>query len=201
MACSPPPKSLQKNPQSRGYTTGEAAGPPPTFPLDVKEPDSYAAALGALQNGTFFTNVKFQAQQFRADWTGAHPDLVEFHKAFQARMRRLGVPMFAVEVLRTPERQNELQADGFSRAKAGQSPHQFGLAMDYVHSLKAWNISKAEWAIIGHIGKEVAQQRGLKMKWGGDFTVLDEHGEPVPFWDPAHWEVAFWKTVKEDYPW
>lgn len=166
------------------------ATPPPTFPLDVKEPPSYAAALGALQNGTYFTNVKYQAQQFRADWTGAHPDLVEFHKAFQARMRKLGVPMFAVEVLRTPERQNELQAEGKSRAKAGQSPHQFGLAMDYVHSLKAWNISKAEWAIIGHIGKEVAQQRGLKMTWGGDWE----------FYDPAHWEVTFWKAIKEEYP-
>lgn len=189
MACSPAPKSLQKNPQSRGYTTEEAAQPPPTFPLDVQEPPSYAAALVGLQNAAFFTNVKFQAQQFRADWTGAHPDLVEFHKAFQARLRKLGVPMFAAEAVRAGERQDELHAAGLSKTR--DSAHEHGCSMDFCHSLRGWNLSKAEWAIIGHIGKEVAQQRGLKMTWGGDWD----------FYDPAHWEVTFWKTVKEDYPW
>lgn len=192
MACSPAPKSLQKNPQSRGYTTEEAAVEPPPFPLDVEEPPSYAAALTRLQHAAFFPTVKFQAQQFRADWTGAHPDLVEFHKSFQHRMRKLSVPMFAAEVLRSRERQYELQAEGKSKAKAGQSPHQYGLAMDFVHSVHGWNMSKAEWAMIGHIGKEVAQQRGIKVTWGGDFKSL---------YDPAHWEIEFWKTVKEDYPW
>lgn len=147
--------------------------------------------MRGLIDRPFLGTVKYQAQEWRADWTGAHPDLVVFHRAFQARLRKLGIPMFAHEVVRSAERQEELHEDGKSKARAGKSPHQYGLAVDIVHSVRGWNLTQKEWALIGHIGKEVAQQRGIKISWGGDWS----------FYDPAHWQITFWKSVKEDYPW
>lgn len=163
----------------------------PEFPLDVAVPATYGDALRGIIDRGFLGSRKWQEQQWRANREGIHPDIREFETLLVRRMAKIGVPMFAAEVVRTPERQNELYALGNSKAKAGQSPHQFGLAADIVHSVKGWNLDRKAWALIGHVGKELAQQRGLKITWGGDWE----------FYDPAHWEVTFWKQVKEDFPW
>lgn len=189
MAKNPPPKSLQNNPRSRGATQEASGEVPPVFPPDLPPSPSFDAAMRGLIDRPFLGTVKYQAQEWRADWTGAHPDLVEFHKAFQARLRKLGIPMFAAEVVRAGDRQDELHAAGLSKTR--DSAHEHGCSMDFCHSVRGWNLTDKEWALIGHLGKEVAQQRGLKITWGGDWS----------FYDPAHWEITFWKTVKEDYPW
>lgn len=139
----------------------------------------------------FLNSQRWQEQQWRANREGAHPDILEFEKVFIRRMTKLGVPMFASEVRRTAQRQNDLHALGNSKAKAGQSPHQYGCAIDLVHSVKGWALDKTQWKLVGHVGKEVAKQRGLRLEWGGDWN----------FYDPAHWQVATWKTDKEQYPW
>lgn len=157
------------------------------MPPDLPPSRSYADAVRGMANVPFLKTIKFQDQQYRANWEGAHPDLVDFHRAFHARMIKLRVPMFAVEVLRTGERQKELQEGGYSKAPPGKSPHQYSCAMDYVHSVQAWNLTKAEWQIIGHVGKEVATQGGWHITWGGDWD----------FWDPAHWEITPWRYVKK----
>lgn len=157
------------------------------MPPDLPPSKSFADALRGVANRPFLNTTKFQDQQWRANWDGAHPDLVDFHRAFHARMIKLGVPMFAVEVFRGPERQKELLQGGYSKAPPGQSAHNYSCAMDYVHSVQAWNLTKAEWLIIGHVGKEVATQGGWKITWGGDWK----------FWDPAHWEVTPWRYVKK----
>lgn len=123
---------------------------------------------------------------------GAHPDILRFEKALVKRMNKLGVPMFASEVIRTPERQTELYIKGTTKAKANQSPHQFGCAVDIIHGVKGWEISNPAWNLVGQIGLEVATSLGIKIKWGGTFSNL---------WDPAHWELLEWKSIKEDYPW
>lgn len=139
----------------------------------------------------FLATQKWQEQQWRANRLGAHPIIVEFERVFIKRMARLDVPMFASEVLRSQARQQELFLDGVSKAKAGKGPHPFGLAVDIVHSTKGWNLTKTQWALCGHVGMEVAAQRGLKVQWGGNFRS---------FYDPAHWEVLGWKAVMSDYP-
>ena len=161
------------------------------MPPDLPPSKSFADALRGVANRPFLQTQKFQEQQWRANWDGAHPDLVAFHKAFHARMRNLGVPMFAVEVLRTPERQKELLEGGYSKAGPGKSAHNYSCAMDYVHSVQAWNLTAAEWLIIGHVGKEVAAQGGWKVNWGGNDGPGDKFN-----WDPAHWEILPWRYVK-----
>ncbi|QCS37273.1 hypothetical protein [Tortoise microvirus 78] len=152
-------------------------------PLEVVD---YGTALRAIMDGGFLASRKYREQQLRADREGAHPVILDFERAFVRRLAKLGVPMFASEVLRAPERQNELHKAGNSKAKAGQSPHQYGMAVDLVHGVKGWGLDPRSWKMIGHVGKELARQNGWRLTWGGDWK----------FYDPAHWELANWKELK-----
>lgn len=147
-----------------------------------------------MANKPFLASRKYQEQQSRADRQGVHPDILEFEKRMVRRMGKLDVPIFASEVMRTAERQNDLYALGNSKAKGGQSPHQYGCAIDLVHSVHGWNLDRKAWELIGHVGQEIIAQAGLAIvsfAWGGDWK----------FYDPAHWQVEDWKMVKDNYPW
>jgi hypothetical protein len=167
---------------------------PVEFPPDMKLSPTMSGALAGLVNREFLASQRYQEQQWRANVRGAHPDILEFKRVFIARMAKFGVPVFAPEVIRSPERQNDLYALGNSRARGGQSPHQYGCAVDIVHSVKGWAIEPKAWSLMGHVGKELATQKGLQIQslaWGGDWG----------FYDPAHWQIADWKADKAFYPW
>jgi peptidoglycan LD-endopeptidase CwlK len=101
-----------------------------------------------------------------------HPELgkrvTELIQALQAQAMQVEV----VQGLRTFEEQDELYAQGRSkpgqivtRAKGGQSNHNYGLAVDlcpFVNGQPQWNDNHAFF----RIGKE-AESRGLE--WGGDW--------------------------------
>lgn len=148
--------------------------------------DSYAEGLKALRNADFLASPKYKEQQGRADRKGAHYDILEFERSFIRRMARLGVPMYCSELRRSKADQDAAYARGVSNAKGGQSAHNFACAVDIIHSVKGWKLTKTEWALIGHIGKEVASGLGVRLVWGGDWK------NP---WDPAHWEIAGWRTL------
>lgn len=78
------------------------------------------------------------------------------------------------ETYRTPQRQAQL-ASPVTKARAFQSAHQFGLAVDFVpRELEAWSWSdKHDWSYL----RRVAQQFGLDV--------------PIN-WDRAHVEHPFW---------
>lgn len=132
----------------------------------------------------FLNSQKWQEQQWRAFREDCHFDIWEFEKRFIKRMTKLGIPMFASEVWRSKQRQAELLAQG--KSKTDDGPHMYGCAIDLVHSVKGWNLNAREWALVGHIGKEIAAQAGIKLVWGGDWE----------FYDPAHWEVADWRVIR-----
>lgn len=164
------------------------------FPPDLPVPATYSEALRGLVNKARLQSQMWAQQQYRANRVGAHPDLLEFERVFIKRMSKLGVPLFAAEVVRSSQRQEELFALGNSRAKGGQSAHQYGCAVDIVHSIRGWNLAPKEWAVIGHVGKELIVSKGFAMTsnaWGGDWS----------FWDPAHWQIADWRNQVTDYPW
>ena len=173
---------------------GKLPEEPPAFPAPQPPPPTYRQALAGLVDRPFLASQNWQEQQWRADREGAHPDILEFERVLIRRMAKLGVPMFASEVLRSPERQEDLFALGHSRARAGQSAHPYGCAVDIVHSVKGWKIDRKQWDLVGHVGREVIKQKGLalvSLAWGGDWS----------FYDPAHWEVKDWKMVRGNYPW
>lgn len=146
-----------------------------------------ADPLAGIRNSSFIGGERYRDQQIRANRSGAHPDIIRFEAAFIRALARVYVPAFAHNMVRDDAHQNALYVQGVSRAKAGKSPHNYGLAVDVVHSTKAWDMTKEQWAVFGHVGKEVAKRLIIPIIWGGDW---------VSFWDPAHWELDKWKTLK-----
>lgn len=160
--------------------------------MDIKEPATYGAALAGMVDRPFLASRRYQEQQARANRDLAHADVLEFERVFIRRMSKLGVPIFAPEIWRSAKRQDELFALGNSRARGGQSAHQFGLAIDLVHSVKGWNLSKKEWELMLHTGREIVLQTGLKMDNLADLTGG---------YDPAHWQLKNWKNFKDPDTW
>lgn len=139
----------------------------------------------------FLERTVWHDQQMRALRDGAHPDILEFERRFVARMaKKHGVPLFAHNMVRDMAEQNRLFVQGVTKAKGGKSPHNWGCAVDIVHSVKAWNLERDSWTMLGHIGKELATQMGVKLVWGGDWS----------FYDPAHWELAEWRKLAGGFP-
>lgn len=147
----------------------------------------HADPVAGVRNAAFLSHERYRDQNTRADRVGAHPDIVRFEKAMRKAMAKIYVPVFAHNMVRDAAHQNALYVQGVSLAKAGESPHNYGLAVDIIHSTKAWDMTREQWEIFGHVGKEVAKRQGLAIVWGGDWAR---------FWDPAHWEMEQWRTRK-----
>ena len=166
-------------------------------------PGKFKEALEGIRDIERLASQKYQEQQLRAEKEGAHPDIVGgvkpstkpgfwvecrgFEPVFRRRMAALGVPMYAFCVWRSDDEQAKELAEGDSDAGPGQSPHQFGCAVDMIHSVKGWGLNGQQWAVSGHVGKEVAKSLGLNIVWGGDWS------DP---WDPAHFELRDWRIVR-----
>jgi hypothetical protein len=156
-------------------------------------------ALRAIVARDFLLSDKYDQQHARATRQGADEGILAFERKFIRKMEALGVPMFAHSVIRSPAEQTKRFAEGHSKAKAGQSPHQYGMAVDLIHGIRGWDIPDESWALVGHIGKEVAStltvsrwneaegrfvETRVHLEWGGDWKSL---------WDPAHWQIKGWR--------
>ena len=120
-------------------------------------------------------------------------DLKKWWFAFQRAAAAQGVPLRVVWGHRTWDEQEKLYSLGRSKAKGGQSPHNFGLALDIIHSTRGWDgMTPAAWLLLGTLGKEVARQQGLKLTWGGDWGADWSVGKAG--WDCAHWQYADWRV-------
>ena len=148
-----------------------------------------------LADAKAFKRPEVRKLQSEVQFKGVHPEIVDFWRAMYKACKARNIPVIAFEMLRTAERQDELYRTGRSKARGYTSPHQFGCAVDIVHAVDYWNISKKQWDIIGTIGKEVARRRHLKIEWGGDWD--GEDGRPN-FWDPAHWQLKNWRDRADE---
>lgn len=177
------------------------AEPESPFPFDViglREKD-YAEALRTMQDRAYLASANQAQRQWVATRRGAQWRIIAFERGLIARMGKLGVPMFAHNMVRSSEEQDKLFAEGVTFSRGGTSPHNFGLAVDIVHTVRGWNLTEKQWLLIGHVGKELAKTSNLKIRWGGDW---DEDGDihDQRLFDPAHWEVRDWKTLKDGFP-
>lgn len=146
-------------------------------------PATHQAAAQSLVEMVVVQGIPYKNRTLRESRVGVAPDMLRFSLAFQKELQRRGMPFFVHDYVRTKEEQNALHKRGISKAKWGQSPHNFGMAADIVHFGKYWDLTKLQWDVIGLIGKEVARRCNIKVTWGGDWN----------FYDPAHWELADWK--------
>lgn len=157
--------------------------------MQLDEDGLYSLELRGMTDRAFLASERYSDQQGRADRTGAHPDIIEFERKLIKRAAKLGVPLFAHAVTRGATEQNRLYVQGHTKARAGESPHNFGAAVDIIHGTKGWNLTRKQWEIVGHLGKELAASLGLRVKWGGDWK----------FYDPAHWELTDWREIRAEY--
>lgn len=115
-----------------------------------------------------------------------HCDLKKWWFAFQKQAAQQGIPLRVHSGYRTHEQQQVLFERKVTKAKPGQSPHNFGLAVDIIHTKLAWEGMTPEgWAILGAMGQEIARKQNLKLTWGGEWS----------FYDPAHWQIEKWRDT------
>jgi peptidoglycan L-alanyl-D-glutamate endopeptidase CwlK len=111
---------------------------------------------------------------------------------FLAALEQEGIKVGVVQARRTIAEQNAIYAQGrttpgniVSNAKGGQSPHNYGHALDVCPYNAAgnldWNAPAAVWNRIGEIGKQCG------LVWGGDFRSIK---------DLPHFESTTWKTLR-----
>ena len=167
----------------------ELAGNPMPNPVPAKlDPERrFQQTLNAMANRPFLKTPKFQQQQKRALREGAHPHIVEFADKLVARLAKLGIPVFPHCIVRTRDEQASAFVRGVTKdsPEDGLWPH-MAFAVDIIHGILAWDMTPQMWAVIGHIGKEVASSMGIKIVWGGDWKR---------FPDPAHFELQDWRTI------
>lgn len=154
------------------------------------------AAKAALVDWDMLRSKKYQEQQWRALRIGAHPNIILFTRLMVGKCAKLGIPMFASEIVRTPARQAQLKADGFSRVDGAKAPHPYGCAVDIVHSVRGWSLTPKQWEMIGALGKAIAIQRALHVTWGGDWPPKKDNVG----WDPAHWQLTGWRKEMSGFP-
>lgn len=159
----------------------------------MKEYATNDEALAGLVDRVFLKSQKYQAQQMRATYMGAHPDIILFSAKLVRRMAQLGVPMFPHCVVRPYAQQLTEFREGNSKDSPadGKWPHRRH-AVDLIHGTRAWSLTPKQWAIVGHEGFEVAKAARIKVTWGGDDPGVNDKFN----WDPAHWELTNWKTLE-----
>lgn len=113
------------------------------------------------------------------DWNRLDHAFAQIIYRLFAQMARRGYPMALLEGYRSPERQELLASKGptVTRARANQSKHQFGLAVDLAPMRDGRLVisERDPWAFAAYqaLGEE-AEKLGLT--WGGRWTRLADYG-------------------------
>jgi peptidoglycan LD-endopeptidase CwlK len=111
-------------------------------------------------------------------WDRLDPEFTQRLLAvFQVMKNEYGYEMVLIEGYRSPERQNQLAAKGahVTRATAGRSWHQHGLAADcaFLRNGKIVISERDPWAMRGYqLYGQVSKQAGLV--WGGDWKSIKD---------------------------
>jgi peptidoglycan L-alanyl-D-glutamate endopeptidase CwlK len=133
--------------------------------------------------------LKAQVDKERTGPTDLLPLVQERANAVIAEMKRRGHAVRIVEGYRTLERQTELYNQGrttrgaiVTNAKAGESLHNYGVAVDFVFRREGYNASEYLWQLLGKVGKDQG------FEWGGDWQG---------FIDRPHFELKQGYTLKD----
>ena len=138
------------------------------------------------------------------DITKCHPELQQKCAQLIEKCAQKGLNIAVGECYRTVEEQNELYAQG--RTKAGNivtnakgsdysSHHQWGTAFDFYRNdgKGAYNDSDGFFSKVGNVGKS------LGLEWGGDWTSpVDKPHFQLPYWGSTTAELKrFYGTPEE----
>lgn len=132
--------------------------------------------------------------------TELHPVVLAQKNKLVAQTRELGITIMITNDYRSEEEQNRLYKQGRStegqivtNAKAGESLHNYGLAIDFALRLKdgsvIWDMEhdgngngKSDWMEVVAIAKD------LGFQWGGDWTNFPDY---------PHLQIDFGLTIRD----
>lgn len=129
----------------------------------------------------------------RADWQYADQRLMRWSAVLIELARKRGIPLYVHCCFRSEEEQRKVNSGGHSKAAYPRSPHNTAQAVDIVHGVYHWALTRDEWRFIHLLGlraldlvnRDLKKADKLDLTWGGDFKSL---------WDPAHWEVTDYRA-------
>lgn len=170
----------------RAVPAPSVARPPGESDVIRRLPATHQAAAASLVDFYTIESLPFRRRLLVVSREGLRPEIEDFTLKFLKALHKRGIPFFLHCGLRTRGEQQRLFTQGVSKARPGESPHQYGAAVDLVHFGKYWDLTPLQWAVVGAIGKEVARKCNLKIEWGGDWD----------FFDPAHWQLENWREYK-----
>ena len=101
-------------------------------------------------------------------------------KIVEQAIKETPIDFTVTEGLRTPQRQQQLVNDGFSQTI--KSKHLTGHAVDLAAIVDGKvNWEKKYYVSLSEVMKKVADEQGIKIRWGGDFKS---------FFDGPHFELV-----------
>lgn len=146
-----------------------------------------------LRAAAFILGEAHLVQGKRADWQHCDRRLMRWSAVFVELARMRGIPLYVHCAFRTEAEQAKVNASGNSKAGYPRSPHNIGEAVDIVHGVYHWNLTRQEWAFLAVLGwraldlvnRDLKKVDQLQLTWGGSFKSI---------WDPAHWEVTDYRA-------
>ena len=152
----------------------------------------------------FLDTTPYLTQMHKADWQQCDPRLMRWAALFCELARKRGVPLYVHSAFRTEAQQAALVAKGHSKTPYPRSAHNNGEAVDIVHGVFHWTLTKQEWALLGVLGRLALDRvnssihrpkrlpsgvnplhyEKLALDWGGDWS----------FYDPAHWQISTYRA-------
>lgn len=166
------------NPQILELLRGERLVPPTAPPPEVFLFADTETAAVAAQVGVAAIALPQQIVSADRKWGRIDPEFQQRVLAVYQVMRDHGYEMVLVEGYRSPERQAELARKGgtTTRAGAGQSCHQYGLAVDSApirDGKLQWDM-RDPWTRRGYLlYGQLAQEAGLE--WGGAWRSIKDY--------------------------
>jgi len=132
-----------------------------------------------------------------ADWQSVDPRLRFWSAMFCEAARKRGIPLYVHSAFRSEAEQTALLKAGRTKAPYPSSAHNIGEAVDIVHGVYHWALTKQEWLYLSKLGQECLRRLNstlpvepphrlvpwrckFDLKWGGSWS----------FYDPAHWEIS-----------
>lgn len=94
----------------------------------------------------------------------AQMDFLNRLEGFFQIMAWAGAPVKFHSYYRSPQEQNELYFAGKSKARAGQSAHNYGLAVDYHFDPQGWNVPKDWWEFGDQVARYVGLESGISWR-------------------------------------
>lgn len=159
---------------------------------DPLDPGPDFTAPATLTAPSHFKTAAWLRQCERADWAHCDPRLAVWSSMVIHMALKRQIPLYVHAALRDKATQDAHKKNGTSKVAYPNSAHNIGEAVDIVHGVLHWDMTPQEWRLIGVLGRlaldrlnaSLKKENKLALNWGGDWK----------FYDPAHWEVADYRT-------